>query len=121
MRKFFIIIIWILLSILFAPIFGELYKLFVPQLGESIFLISPGASNFINGISFSYIFFLTLLFTAFGGEKKYWWIGILLIPAVVFEFYFDFAHIYFPILLGLAGWALGFLILKLFSRSKVIS
>lgn len=78
-------------------------------------------SSFVNldalvGFPLAYIFLLTLLFTAFGGTKKYWWVGILLIPAVVFEVYFDIAHIYFPILLALAGWLLGFLVRKLSTR-----
>ena len=64
------------------------------------------------GLPLSYIFFLFLLFTAFGGNKKYWWLGILLIPAAVFELYFDLEHIYFPILLGLLGWVLGWLLTK---------
>lgn len=71
-------------------------------------------SSFVNldalvGFPLSYVFFLTLIFTAFGGDKKYWWIGILLIPAAIFEIYFDLEHIYFPITIGLVGWFLGFL------------
>ena len=67
----------------------------------------------IAGLPLAYAFFLPLLFTAFGGAKKYWWIGILLLPAVAFEVYFDFSHIYFPIALGLAGWLLGLLVCRL--------
>jgi hypothetical protein len=59
------------------------------------------------GLPLAYIFSLTLLFTAFGGAKKYWWIGIGLIPAVLFEVYFDLQHIYFPLAIGLVAWLLG--------------
>ena len=72
------------------------------------------------GFPLSYIFFLTLLFTAFGGDKKYWWMGILLIPAVIFELYFDLSHIYFPIILGLTGWLIGFLFAKILNRMKIV-
>ena len=81
---------------------------------------NPGSSfvqlDTITGFPLSYIFFLTLLFTAFGGEKKYWWMGVLLIPVAIFELYFDSAHIYFPIALGLAGWLIGFLLAKLIAN-----
>lgn len=66
------------------------------------------------GFPLAYTFFLPLLFTAFGGNKKYWWVGILLIPAAIFEIYFDLSHIYFPVLLGLAGWLIGFPLAKIY-------
>jgi len=81
-------------------------------------------SSFVNllplvGLPLIYIFSLTLLYTAFGGVRKYWWIGILLIPAAAFELYFDLEHIYLPILLGIVGWALGYLVLKLRKSSNL--
>ncbi len=85
-----------------------------------MFLISESASNFITGLFPAYIFFLPLLFTAFGGVKKYWWLGILLLPAVGIEIYFDFSHIYFPIILGVAGWAIGFGIAKLLQLKSAL-
>jgi len=64
------------------------------------------------GFPLSYIFFLSLLFTAFGGKQKYWWMGILLIPAAAVELYLDASHIYFPVVLGIVGWLVGWLIAK---------
>src|SRR3989339_453237 len=93
MKKFLLVLGWLVSSILFAVFFGRLYY----YLG-----FSKGG-----GLFSSYIFFLTLLFTAFGGTKKYWWIGIALIPAVLFEVAFDLQHIYFPVAVGLVGWLLG--------------
>lgn len=99
--------------------FGIIYDFFFPKNvgGNGLFSIPHEAGLYLIGLPLSYIFFLSLLFTAFGGSKKYWWMGVLLIPAAVFELYFDLAHIYFPILLGLAGWLLGLLALK-FSTQK---
>src|SRR3989338_4470755 len=86
--------------------FGILYDhLFPGSLGSGL---STDAAYSIFGTPLAYIFFLTLLFTTFGDKKKYWWIGILLIPALWFEISFDLQHLYFPILLGLLGWGIGF-------------
>lgn len=38
---------------------------------------------------------------------------MLLIHAFTFEIYFDLEHIYFPIILGIIGWGIGFAINKL--------
>ena len=113
-----ILIVVLVLAYFFANQVGNLYVYFFPQGASegSLFSTPKSAENFLLGIPLSYIFFLTLLFTAFGGSKKYWWIGVLLIPAVIFQVYFDLSHIYFPIALGLIGWLLGFLIQKTFSR-----
>ena len=112
MKKFLLILTWLFLFIICTPLFGKLYQFFIPQYG-SIFVVSQEMVDIVTGIGLSYTFFLTLLFTAFGGVKKYWWIAILLIPAAIFEVYFDLAHLYFPILLGLAGWLLGLALRKL--------
>lgn len=113
-----ILIVVLVLAYFSAIYFGNFYEYFFPQSdsGGSFFSIPREAGEWLLGLPLSYIFFLALLFTAFGGSKKYWWIGVLLIPAVIFEVYFDFSHIYFPIALGAIGWLLGFLIQKLLLR-----
>src|SRR3989344_8174439 len=95
-----LIIATLAFSFLTSTLFGELYNRVFKQSGTYIDLRS------MSGLPLAYIFFLTLLFTGFGDAKKYWWIGILLVPAMGFEFYFDFAHIYFPIILALLGWVI---------------
>lgn len=99
----------VLLANLLANFLGDSYLKLFPKETAGSFV---GGVTLI-GLPLAYIFFLTLLFTAFGGVKKYWWIGILLIPAAAFELYFDLAHIYFPVALGLLGWGIGFGIAKL--------
>ncbi len=86
---------------LLSPTLGSWY--------EKIFKDHGGWVNLSSliGLPLAYIFFFTLLFTAFGGAKKYWWIGIALIPAVLFEVYFDLQHLYFPIAIGLVAWLVG--------------
>lgn len=112
-KKIVILIIVLIVTYFLAGKIGEFYTdFFGLSTGFSSFIVPDFLHNFFNGVLPTYIFFLTLFFTAFGGEKKYWWIGILLIPAAAFELYFDLAHIYFPIILGFAGWILGFLISK---------
>ena len=119
-KKVVILIVVLTLVYFLTGLFGSFYVYFFPQPVSSGSLfsipISESAESDFIGLPLSYIFFLTLLFTAFGGEKKYWWSGILLIPAVAFELYFDLAHIYFPIILGLAGWLSGLLAFKLLTK-----
>jgi len=58
-------------------------------------------------IAFLYIFFITMFLTVLGGRHQYWWIGIFLVPAILFELTIDPLHIFFPIILGLIAWGLG--------------
>ncbi|MBI5734175.1 MAG: hypothetical protein HY973_04530 [Candidatus Kerfeldbacteria bacterium] len=106
-KKIGLLIIALLISVIFSsPAGGLYYKFFGPSTSFIDF-------TSLVGLPLSYIFFLTLILTAFGGTKKYWWIGILLIPAAAFEVYFDWGHIYFPITVGLIGWLIGLGIYKL--------
>ena len=74
-------------SYLTASFIGNVYQKLFKDYGSWIDVSS------LIGLPLGYIFFLTLIFTAFGGAKKYWWISIGLIPAALFEVYFDLSHI----------------------------
>ena len=101
-------------SFLVSPYFGAVYaKLFPENLGAGL---PTDFSEILLGTPLAYTFFLTLLFSAFGGKGKWWWIGILLIPALWFEVNFDLTHLYFPIALGILGWLIGFGIQKLIKK-----
>lgn len=105
-----LLVLSLLLSYLFSGIFGQLYEKIIGPSGSFI------DTTVLIGWPLAYIFFISLLFSAFSKEGKYWWIGIFLIPAAVFELYFDASHIYFPIILGLVGWIVGLGISKFFPR-----
>lgn len=107
-QKLILSIVIIVLAYLSGGIFGKVYLLFFDKVNTGVMSIPKSAVQYIIGWPLAYIFLSTLLFTAFGGIKKYWWIGILLVPAVLFELYFDWIHLYFPIAIGLVGWGLGF-------------
>ena len=107
LRNVIILIIVLVLSFRFSEAGGKIYDGLFGV--DSFFSFNPIP---LIGLPLIYIFSVALLFTAFGGAKKYWWIGILLIPAAIFEIYFYFKHIYFPILLGIGGWTLGYVALK---------
>ena len=116
-KNVLILIVVLALTYFSAGPVGKFYADFLNlPTGFGSFIAPSYAYDFFDGFSLVYTFFLALLFTAFGGSKKYWWIGVLLIPAVIFEIYFDFSHIYFPVILGLAGWLLGWVVSKLLSR-----
>ena len=55
----------------------------------------------------TYIFFNILLFVNFEAKYKYIWIGISLLPALLFEVVVDPFHVYIPIVVGLIAWWLG--------------
>ncbi len=113
-KNILILIVILVLTYFSAGLAGKFYANFLNlPTGFGSFIVPSYAYDFFDGLSLVYPFFLTILFTAFGGTKKYWWIGVLLLPAVAFEVYFDLSHIYFPIALGLAGWLLGLLVCKL--------
>jgi|SRR3989344_5779107 len=103
----------LILAFLLANPLGK----FLFPLGYTIsfasFIVPEYWYYFFDGIIFSYTFFLFLLFTAFGGKGKYWWMGIAILPALAFELYFDLPHIYFPIALGIVGWVIGFGVQKI--------
>lgn len=109
-KKIIILVIVIFISNYFSVTATNLYDKFFNS-GSSFVSLDA-----LVGLPLSYIFFLTLLFTAFGGSKKYWWMGILLIPAAIFELYFDLEHIYFPIIIGSAGWLVGLFIQRMLSK-----
>lgn len=111
-KNIFLSISVLLLSYISSGYFGYFYKVISRDHGTWINLSS------LVGIFIGYVFFLPLIFTIFGDAKKYWWIIILLIPVVLFEIYFDWHYqaIYIPIVLGILGWGIGFLISKLAFR-----
>lgn len=103
-----ILVLVLIFTYFFSGLSGRLYLKIFPFESAGSFI----DGTVLIGLPLAYIFFLTLLFTLFGGQKKYWWIGIGLIPAVAFEIAFDFAHIYFPVVVGFIGWLIGWLIIK---------
>ena len=111
LRNIGLLALSLFLSYLLAMYFGRFYSSLFPNVG-GLLSVSQRVGDFLIGLPLSYTFFLVLLFTAFGDKKKWWWIGIGLIPALAFELYFDFAHIYFPVAIGLVAWLLGLAIAR---------
>jgi len=111
-KNILLLAIVLILSYFSSIYFGSLYKNITHDYGTWIDLSS------IVGFHYGYIFFLLVAFAAFGDKTKYWWIGALLIPAVAFEIYFDLnlRYIYIPVVIGLVGWGIGFLISKVVKK-----
>ena len=117
-KNIILLFLVIFLTYFFAEYFVKGYYFFYPTSGVG----SVASVDFtpLIVLPLEYIFFVLFLFTAFGDSKKYWWIGILLIPSVVFELYFDLEHIYIPVAIGLIGWVIGFVISKIIDKFKTI-
>lgn len=110
-------IIYLVVPLLLARIsygfFGDIFFSVFPNERGGSWVDTMDLGNLVIGFPTSYLFFLFLLFTAFGDQHKKWWIGIASIPALAFLLYFDFSHIYFHLLFPLAGWLIGWGIGKL--------
>ena len=94
-------------------LYDPIYSLIYGKSDGGFFAIYVQAAKFLAILILSFIFSTILLFTAFGASRKYWGIGILLIPAGLIEIYFGWNQIYIPIFIGLVGWLIGFAISKL--------
>src|SRR3989344_5455454 len=92
-----------------ATYFGIFYKYLFPYISGGSFIGSQDACNWIIGYPLGLVFLLTFLMHVQGEKNVWWWIGVALIPAVLFEVLFDPLHLYVPIALGLLGWGLGYL------------
>src|SRR3989344_1333415 len=90
LKNLLLVFFALLISYLISPWVGALYQNVTNDPGTWADVAS------IFGLVVAYIFLITL--------------------AAIFEVYFDFSHIYFPILLGLLGWLIGFGISRFFSR-----
>lgn len=111
----------IFFSYLFAGRFYDsIYSFIYGSSAGGLFIVYEKVAEFLTVLVLSSIFFISLIFTAFGDSTKYWWVGILLIPAVAFELYFDLEHIYIPIAIGLIGWIIGFIVSKIVAKLKVM-
>lgn len=116
LKKFIILAIVLISAYYFSVLFGDIYEKLFPGQGSIMGAVDLRS---LIGLPLSYIFFLSLLFTAFGGKQKYWWMGILLIPAAAVELYLDASHIYFPIALGVVGWIIGWVGERFLSKNRI--
>ena len=103
----------------FSENFLSLYQYFwPPQSTDGFFAAYSALADVMIGFFIGFIFSPIVLFTALGDNQKYWWTGILLLPAVWFVVKFDLAHWWFYVLLAFAGWLIGFGINRLWSNLR---
>ena len=107
LKNVFVVFVAVFAGFLLAQAVGEIYADMFNDHGFGV------AAAGLAGIPIVYILLITLLFIAFGVAKKYWWMGISLIPAAFVVFYLDWYHWYFWIAVGLLGWLAGFGLSKL--------
>ncbi len=106
------------LSLIFATSLGNIYEQFLNADLDGSLLGDGTFWGPIIGFPLGIIFFASVLFTAWGeGLRDKWGWGLLALP-VIFEVVFDFSHLYFPILLGLVGYGVGWVIRKLLKHTR---
>jgi hypothetical protein len=90
---------------------------FSPQVGIIIDRYLPLGSSWIDltawvGFLYIYIFILPLFYQIFWLRSRYYWLIIFWVPIASFVFYTGASIIYLPILVSVAGFALGYIIHK---------
>jgi hypothetical protein len=106
LRKFltypFLFLIAIIISLSLSHFTGAFYNIFFPISSINIGDIgmNTATTSVILGFSLNYIFFLSLLFTLFGGSSKYKFISLFCLP------YFLLVFAWLPGLLFLLGYIL---------------
>ena len=101
-----LIVLSFVLAYYLSWLFGALYlSIFSDIIGGTGFFPADAARSLI-GAAAALITLVIFSITTVGGRNMYWWIGIALIPAILFEALIDPLHIYFPIFLGLITWSL---------------
>ncbi len=114
-KKIILFLSIIILIIVFTPIFGNLYKYYFGPVSSGFFL-GPSHPERVSGFFMSYVFFITLLLTIFGGKKKYRLIAILLLVALILLLgsWEDFI---INIVLIIVGWLLGWAIKMIYQKA----
>lgn len=95
-------VISIFISLLLSYFTGALYSFFSPISGVGVgsIGIGPDETMAIVGFFINYVFFLSALFTLYGGPRKYWFIGLFCAP------YYLLLLLSLPGILVLLGYAL---------------
>ncbi len=68
--------------------------------------------NGLDGIVLNYTFFLSFFFTLGGDKFKYWAMIPFYIPILLLEYFIGFFQFWLFLILALAGWVLGWGILR---------
>ncbi len=92
----------------FIFLYDKFYNVVIPG---GYFATYEALGQTLLGLLLGYIFFTFFFFVLFGDRHKYWWVGVLQLPALYFIIQIDLAHWYFYAGLAIAGYLLATLIL----------
>jgi hypothetical protein len=113
-KNFGLLVLSMIASYFTAPFIGTWYNTISPQYGN--FVTGINDAIIFSGWLMSLGFFVMLIFGFFGlRENKNWIISILIFPTLLW-LSSDLYHIYIPIIFGLIGFALAWLIRKIFVK-----
>lgn len=113
-RNILFFILVLVLSLVTASYFGGWYDAISPQYGSAFWGLDQGESISFVGFFVSYIFFMALFFGFLGIKANKKWFVIPMIPVALLWLGADFVHIYIPVTFGLAGFALAWILRKIF-------
>lgn len=119
MKQFLKNIVLLGVAIFLAYILGKFFSNFYDidwRTDGGLYTLEQRIVSPFLGSLLAYALFLSILFMVFGDDKKYVWLGALVLPAVIFIIYLDLLHLYLLLIFGLLGWGIGFGVSKLMKK-----
>jgi len=113
-RLAFLVLIAVALIILSAPVLGVIHSKLITNSGGS-FIGSTNSWNFIFGLFMSYVFFVPLFLTIFGGKQKYWIIVVLVGLELLF-FFGAWESVIIDFVTAIIGWLIGEAVLLIYKK-----
>lgn len=104
-NKLLLYVLIVILIIIFTPIFGSLYKRFFGPACTGF--LCPAHPEYLDGFFISYMFFVSLVITFFGGAKKYKILSVLLGILLLIDLFLGaWEGLIIDLGAALAGWLL---------------
>lgn len=117
-KKYFILVILMLLMVISVPYFGRLYEIIIGHKAGGWFW-GPSHPEYFEGFFMSYMFFVSFYVTFFGGEKKYKNLAILTGLVLLFDlFLVAMEELVIDFGFALIGWLLAEIALRVKEKTK---
>ncbi len=107
----------LVLSWFTGPWFGKLYERLFDISLDGGWFGGTDSWQLITGFPLALVFFFTFLLIAFGLSKnRFIYLGLLLAPLLIFQFFVDQEHLLFPIVLAILAFIAAWVVRKLLNK-----